>query len=102
MLADVVLDYGVAAVEAVLVPQTLVDAFGGVALLSRQVEVVFEYAVDDSGVRPDVGSSGRLASSVARRYGVGEHLADGGTVQAENTGRFPDAHAVYHAGSSDA
>ena len=38
VLADVVLDYGVATVEAVLVPQTLVDALGGVTLLPRPVQ----------------------------------------------------------------
>ena len=47
VLSDVVLDYGVAAVEAVLVPQTLVDALGGVSLLPGPVEIVFEYAIDD-------------------------------------------------------
>ena len=30
------------------------------------------------------------------------HLANGISVQAEHLGRFPGAHAVYHAGSSDA
>ena len=38
VLSDVVLDYGVPAVEAVLVPQTLVYALGGVALLLGQVQ----------------------------------------------------------------
>ena len=38
VLSDVVLDYGVPTVEAVLVPQTLVYALGGVALLLGQVQ----------------------------------------------------------------
>ena len=33
---------------------------------------------------------------------MGEHLAHGVTVQTEDTGSLPDAHAVYHACSSDA
>ena len=33
---------------------------------------------------------------------MGEHLAHGVTVQTEDTGCLPDAHAVYYAGSSDA
>ena len=33
---------------------------------------------------------------------MGEHLAHGVTVQTEDTGSLPDAHAVYYAGSSDA
>ena len=32
---------------------------------------------------------------------MGEHLAHGVTVHTEDTGSLPDAHAVYHAGSSD-
>ena len=32
---------------------------------------------------------------------MGEHLAHGVAVQAELAGCFPDAHAVYHTGSSD-
>ena len=38
VLSDVVLDYGVPAVEAVLIPQTLVYALGCVALLLGQVQ----------------------------------------------------------------
>ena len=33
---------------------------------------------------------------------MGEHLAHGVAVQTEDTGSLPDAHAVYHACSSDA
>ena len=33
---------------------------------------------------------------------MGEHLAHGVTVQTEHAGSLPDAHAVYHACSSDA
>ena len=33
---------------------------------------------------------------------MGEHLAHGVSAQAEDPGGLPDAHAVYHAGSSDA
>ena len=38
VLSDVVLDYGVPAVEAVLFPQSLVYALGSVALLLGQVQ----------------------------------------------------------------
>ena len=101
-LSDVVLDDRVPAVEAVLVPQSVVDALGGVPLLPGKVEVILEYPVYDPCVRSDLGSSGRLSSSVSRRRRVREHLAYGVSVQTEHTGRFPGAHAVYHAGSSDA
>ena len=60
VLSDVVLDYGVPTVEAVLFPQTLVYALGGVARASEEVQVIFKYAVDDPGVGSDLGSSGGL------------------------------------------
>ena len=100
-ISYVVLDYGVPSVEPVLVPQPLVDPHGSVALLLRNVQVVLEYLVYDSGVRTYLGSSGRLASLVAGRSGVLEHLADGVSVQAEHPGGPADAHAVCYAGSSD-
>ena len=102
MLSDVVLDDRVPAVEAVLVSEPVVDAFGGVALLPGKAEVILEYPVYDPGVWTDLGSSGRLSSSVSWRHRVREHLANGVSVQTEHPGRFPGAHAVYHAGSSDA
>ena len=102
VLSDVVLDDRVPAVEAVLVPQSVVDALGRVPLLPGKAGVVLEYPVYDPCVRSDPGSSGRLSSSVSRRHRVREHLAHGVSVQTEHPGRFPGAHAVYHAGSSDA
>ena len=50
MLPDVVLDRGVSTAEAVLVPQALEDALGGVALLLGNAVIVFQDAVDDAGV----------------------------------------------------
>ena len=47
-LPNVVLDYGVAAIEPVLFPQSLEDALGGVPLLLRRAQVIFEYAVYDA------------------------------------------------------
>ena len=101
-LSDVVLDDRVPAVEVVLVSEAIVYALGGVTLLPRQAEVVLEYAVYDPCVRTDLGPSGRLASSVSRRHRVREHLAHGISVHSEHPRGFPDAHAVHHAGSSDA
>ena len=85
-----------------LVPQPFVDAHGGVAVLLRDVEIVFEYPVYDPGVRAYLGSSGRLAPAIAGRYGVREHLANSVSAQAEQSEGITDAHAVYHAGSSNA
>ena len=49
VLPDVVLDDGVPAIEAVLVPETLVDALGGVALLLRNAVIIIQDPVDDAG-----------------------------------------------------
>ena len=48
-LPDLVFDYGISAVEAVLVPEPLENAFGRVALLPGKPEVLFEDPVYDAG-----------------------------------------------------
>ena len=62
VLSDVVLDYGVSTVEALLVPQSIEYALGGMALLPLRVEVFLEYPVNDSCVRtyPESQGVGRL------------------------------------------
>ena len=49
MLPHVVLDYGVLAAEPMLVPKSLEDPLGGVALLPGTPEVVYQDLVDDAG-----------------------------------------------------
>ena len=49
MVPDIVLDNGIPAIEAVLVPELLVDALGGVPLLLGDAAILFEDAVDDAG-----------------------------------------------------
>ena len=102
MLSDVVLDRRVPAVEVVLVPQTLVDALGGVALLPRQVEIVTQDPVYDLGEPLQLRTPPRTTHAVSRRHRVLQHLAHGISVHSEYPRGFPDTHAVYHAGSSDA
>ena len=51
VLPDVVLDYGVLAVEPVLVPQPLEDPLRGVALLSGNSAIGFQDRVNYAGVR---------------------------------------------------
>ena len=53
------LDYGVAAIELVLLLQPIEDALCGVALLLRRAQVIFEYAVYDARVRLKLGAMGR-------------------------------------------
>ena len=49
MLPHVVLDYGVLAAEPMLVPESLEDPLGCVALLPGMPEVVYQDLVDDAG-----------------------------------------------------
>ena len=49
MLPHVVLDYGVLAAEPMLVPESLEDPLGCVALLPGTPEVVYQDLVDDGG-----------------------------------------------------
>ena len=96
MLSYVVLDCGVSAVEAVLIPQPLEDALGGVALLPGTPEVVLQDPVDDAGEGLQLGSSGRGLSPVARRHGVGQHLAHSVPVQAKLSGDLPNTLTLHH------
>jgi hypothetical protein len=57
-LAHVVLHDGVAAGEAVLGAQPLVDPLGRVPLLGRRRAVVVQDPVDDGGERPEPGRAG--------------------------------------------
>ena len=101
ILSDVVLDRGVSAVETVLVPETLEDALGRVALLPGTPEVVLQDPVDDAGEGLQLGTPGRDLSPVPRRHGVGQHLAHGVPVQAKRPGCFPHAHPIHHHRPSD-
>ncbi len=96
-LPNVILDYGVAAIEPVLLLQPLEDALGRVALLLRRAQIIFEYAVYDARVRLKLGAMGRALPAVSRWHGVREHLAHGVSVQTEHPGRLPDAHPLYQA-----
>ena len=68
MLPHVVLDRGVSAVESVLFPEPLKDAFGGVALLLGDAVILLQDLVDDAGIGLQLGPVGRSLPPVARRY----------------------------------
>ncbi len=96
VLSYIVLDRGVSAVVAVLVPEALEDALGCVALLPGAREVILQDPVYDAGKRLQLGSSGRSLSPVARRRGVGQHLAHRVPVQAKLSADLPNALALHH------
>ena len=58
MLSYIVLDDGVSAAEAVLVSEPLEDALGRVALLLRDLMVIFQELVDDAGEGLSLGRRG--------------------------------------------
>ena len=66
ILSDVVLDRGVSAAVAVLVPEALEDALGSVALPPGGVMVLFQYPVNDAGEGLKLGTPGRSLPPVAR------------------------------------
>ena len=67
MLPHLVLDDGVLAAEPMLVPESLEDPLGGVALLPGTPEVVCQDLVDDAGEGLKLGTPGRSLPPVARR-----------------------------------
>ena len=69
-LPNVVLHYGVAAIEPVFIPQSIEDALGCVALLLRRAPVVFEYAVYDARVGLKLGPTGWALPAVSRWHGM--------------------------------
>ena len=97
----VVLDYGVLALEPVLIPQPLEDAPGSVALLPGHAKVALQDRVDDAGEGLQLGAAGRILPPAARRDRVGGHLAHRVPVQAERPGCLPDAHPIDHHRSPD-
>ena len=95
-LPYVVLDDGVLAVEPVLFPEPLEDALGGVTLLLGNLVIVFEDGVDDARKGLQLGTPGRGLSPVARRHGLGQHLAHGVPVQPQLSGDLPNTLTLHH------
>ena len=97
-LANVVLHGGVAAGEAVLGAEPVVDPLGRVPLLDRRRAVLLQDPVDHRGERPQPGACRWTPPSVARRHREGQHLADRVAVNAKAPGRLPDAQPLDMAG----
>jgi hypothetical protein len=97
-LADVVLHDRVAAGEAVLGPQPLVDPLGRVPLLGRRRAVLLQDPVDGRGERPEPPGYRRTPPPVARRHREGQHLAHRVAVDAEAPRRLPEAQPLDMAG----
>ena len=95
VLPDVVLDYGVLAFEAVLVPETLEYPPDGVALLPGNVAIRFQNGVNYTSEGLDLGLAGWPLARVALGRGIGQHLAHRVPVQAEYPRGLPYAHPFH-------
>ena len=98
VLPDVVLDYGVLAVEPVLVPQPLEDPLRGVALLSGNSAIGCQDRVNYAGVRLKLRLARRALPRVALGRRIVQHLAHRVPVQVEHPGSLPNAHPLHQAG----
>ena len=63
---------------------------------SARQEVVLQDPVDDTGEGLQLRLPGRRLPAVARRHGVGQHLAHGVPVQAKRPRSLLDAHPLHH------
>ena len=97
-LAHMVLDYGVAAIEAVFFSQPLEDALDRVSLLPGKAQVLFKDPVYDAGEELKLGTPGRALPSVSGWHRVGEHLPHSVPVKSKHPGCFPHAHPFHQAG----
>src|SRR3546814_19820010 len=83
-LAHVVLDDGIAALEAMLVAQPLVDPFGRVPLFARRRAILLENAIYDTREGIELGAPHRHAAPITRRRGTPQHLGNRPALPAEN------------------
>ncbi len=101
-LSDVVFNDGIAALEAMLVPEPLEDSFGRVPLFARRRAVLLKNAIDDAGEGIELGASNRAAAPIARRHRKSQHLGDRLAMKSKYPRRLADAHPLDMAGAANA
>ena len=99
-LSDVILDYRLAALIAVLIPQTVKYSLGRMPLLLRSLFIVGQDLVDDPKKWTQFGPPGRLASTVTRRNRMLQHLGNRPPVNTKSLRRLPTAQPLYQTGSA--
>ena len=92
----IVFHRGVAAVEAVLGFQPLINPLRRLSLLSRRAQILLQDGVDDRREWPHFRSPHRLRATISRRRGMAANLVNRLSVDAEPAGRFPLRHPVRH------
>ncbi len=93
-LSDVVLDDGIAALEAMLVPEPLKDPFARVPLFARRRTILLKNAIDDAGEGAQLGASDRAAAPITRRRRKPQHLGNRLAVKPEYTRRRANGHPL--------
>ncbi len=73
-LSDVVLDDGIAALEAMLLAKPLENPFGRVTLFARRRSIPLKNAIDNTREGIQLETTDRLAAAIARRRGIPKHL----------------------------
>ena len=101
VFANVVLDDGLPALEAMLVTKTLTDPLGGVPLLLGTRQILFQDAVDDVRERIQLRPLRRLAAPVARRNRVRQDLRHRPSINPKSPRRLMPAQALMATGKSD-
>jgi hypothetical protein len=99
-LSDVIPDYRLTALIAVLVPQPVKYPLGRVPLLLRSPFIVGQDLVDDPKKWAQFGPPGRLASTVTRRNRMLQHLGHRPPVNTKSLRRLPTAQPLYQTGSA--
>ncbi len=101
-LSDVVLDDGIAALEAMLVPEPLEDPSGRVPLFARRRAVLLKNAINYAGEGIEFGTTNRVAAPIARRHRKPQHLGDRLAVKPKYPRRLANAHPLDMAGAANA
>ncbi len=92
LAADIVLDDGIAALEAVLIAKTFEDTLRRVTLLAMTMPILFQDLIDDRGEPIQLRTKRRGAAAIARGNREPQHLANRLAVQPKYPRRLVNTH----------
>ncbi len=92
--ANIVLDDGVAARKAVLVPEAVEDALCSVSLLTVAGPIILQDPIDDPRERIQLRPPWRRTSAIPWRHRERQHLTDRLAVQVKHPRRLVDANLL--------
>ena len=94
MFPDIVLDRRIAPLELVLIPQTLKNALGGMALLPVPAEIVLQPLINEAGEAIKFGPLDICRSLISGRDRKHHHLLHARARNPEMASCHPFAHAA--------